>query len=368
MKRLGVFVVLGACLGGLCGATWGLSPCDYRSPVTAMTEARLSLTYRYFNDAATPVIDVNSGRVAMNYDQLLDSPSYGFTIAGAAELTLNAFRPTGWLGQAAATFRWYPIKEALLFGFGGLEASMATGQPLPRVDVRVGLGVGRFTDVTPLAKAMVIEEKLLALEAIFDRLSDEAVLGIAALIGREAEYASLKGVVAEIENLIETVARVELGARALLSIEEIILMTGIERKCGWAIQGGIGYELIDPFGGAQNVVVTASADWAFATGPDDQLLFHAGFSGPFDLIDEHILTVTFGYEYELSEDVSLDADYALQRVKPSGLAANTSHAASLALDFDIGGADLGLRVALTREAGDPGWSIDVSVSAAMDLL
>ncbi|MGB2984108.1 MAG: hypothetical protein WBC63_09690, partial [Candidatus Bipolaricaulia bacterium] len=368
MKRLGVLAVLGLTIVGLGAATWGLSLCDYRSPITALTNARMSFAYRYFNDAGTPEIDVNSGRIGLDYDQLFDSPNYGFTLGGSVELTLDAFVPTGWLGQGGATFRFYPFKEALFFGYGGLEASLATGQPRPGVDVRIGLGLGRFSDVTPLAKAVLIEDELLATDAIFEVLAGDVLLGIAGVIGREAEYDTVKEMVADIESLIEAVARVELDARALLTIEEFILMSEPNRKCGWAIQGGIGYELIDPFGGDQNIVIVASADAAFATSPGDQFLLHASFSGPFDFMEENTLTATLSYEYELGEESKLYADYAFQRVKPLGLPANVSHAASMSVGFDINGIDIGLQVSLTREPGDPGWSIDVSISAAIDLI
>lgn len=122
------------------------------------------------------------------------------------------------------------------------------------------------------------------------------------------------------------------------------------------------------FGDPQNVVVAGSADAAFAFGPDDQMMFHASFSGPFDIMDENTLTSTLSYEYALTEDSTVIANYVLQRVKPSGLVANTSHAAGLALGFDVGGTDILLQISLTRGAGDPGWSFDVSISAAMDLL
>lgn len=368
MKRIAVWMFSVALVVGIGWAVAAIPLCNYRSPVTALTDARLSFAYRYFNDAATPVIDVNSGRIGADYDQLFDTPNFGFTLVGSAELTLDAFAPSGWLGQGSATFRFYPFEEALLFAYGGLEASMATGQPRPGVDVRIGLGLGRFTDVTPLAKAMIMEEELLEQGAIFDSLSDDVLLAIAAVIGREVEYATMKEMVADIEGLIEAIARVELDARALLTLEEIILLTDEQRRCGWAVQAGIGYELIDPFGGAQNFVLAASIDAAFATGPDDQFLFHSSFSGPFDFLNENTLSTTITYEYELSDTSELVIDYAFQRVQPLGLPANTSHAAALSVGFDVGGADVGLQVALTREPGDPGWSIDVSVSAAMDLL
>jgi hypothetical protein len=367
MKKVGILGAL-VLVGVLVVQAWGLSICEYRSPKTALTDARLSFGYRYYDDANTTGVDVNSGRLAVDYDQLFDSPNYGLSLAGAAELTFDAFVPTGWLGQGAATFRYYPIQEALLFAFGGLESSMATGQPQPGVDVRVGVGIGRFSDVTPLAKAITIESDLLGLGAFVDPLPDDVLLAIAGAIGRRIEYETLKELVADIEALIEGVTAVDLDARALLTIEEIILAIGDERRCGWAIQAGIGYELIDPFGGAQNVTVGGSADAAFAFGPDDQLVFHASYSGPFDIVSENTLSASASYEYALTEESTLIADYALQRVKPNGLAATASHSAGIAIGFDIAGIDILIQTSFTWDTGDPGWSTDISLSAAMDLL
>ncbi len=367
MKRMGILGVVILLLAfGVQG--WGLSICEYRSPKTALIDARLSFGYRYYDDANTVGVDVNSGRLAFDYDQVFDSPNYGFSLGGAAELTLNGFLPTGWLGQGAATFRYYPMEKALLFAFGGLEASLATGQPQPGVDVRVGIGIGRFSDVTPLAKAITIEEELLDLGAFVDPLADDVLLAIAGAIGRRIEYESLKELVAGIESLIEGVAGVGLDARALLTIEEVILLVGDDRRCGWAIQAGIGYELIDPYGGAQNVVVGGSADAAFAFGPNDQLLFYASYSGPFDIMNENTLNASLSYEYALTEESTLIADYVLQRVKPAGLVAAASHSAGVAIGFDIAGIDILIQASFTKDTGDPGWSTDISLTAAMDLL
>jgi len=367
MKKMGILGALLLVLA-LTVQVWGLSICEYRSPKTALTDARLSFGYRYYDDANTAGVDANSGRLAVDYDQLFDSPNYGLSIGGGAELTFDSFAPTGWLGQGAATFRYYPIQEALLFAFGGLEGSMATGQPRPGVDVRVGVGIGRFSDVTPLAKALTIEDDLLGLGAFVDPLPDDVLLGIAGAIGRRIEYETLKELVADIESLIEAVTAVDLDARALLTIEEILLAAGDERRCGWAIQAGIGYELIDPFGGAQNITIGGSADAAFAFGPSDQLVFHASYFGPFDIMNENTLSASASYEVGLTEESTLIVDYVLQRVKPDGLSATTSHSAGVSVGFDIAGIDLLIQASFTRDTGEPGWSTDISLSAAMDLL
>jgi hypothetical protein len=368
MKKTGVLLVLCAAVIGFALTGWAISLCDFHSPVTYLSDMRLSFGYRYFNDAATADVDVNLGRITLDYDQLFDSPDFGFTMFGSAELAVDSFVLIGWLGHGAGTFRYYLMEDVPLFTFGGLEASLATGQPQPGVDVVVGLGYGRFTDVTPLAKAMTIEEELRDLKALVDPLSDETLMAVANVIGRKIEYDALQDLVADVEALIEAESQAELDSRALLTIEEVILAVGDSRKCGWAIQGGIGYELVDPFGGARTIVVSISGDAAYANGPKDQLLLHASFTGPFDIFTENTLTATTTYEYALGEDSTFYADYTLQRVQPLGLVASASHAAGMSIGFDVGGADVTLQVSLTREAGDPGWSVDISLAAAMDLL
>jgi len=368
MKRMRVLWSVALLCGVVAVGGWAVSLCDFYSPVTYLSDMRLSFGYRYFNDASTAGVDVNSGRIALDYDQLFDSPDFGFTLLGAAEVVLDQFTPVGWLGHGSGTFRYYLAEEVPLFAFGGLEASLATGQPQPGVDVLIGAGYGRFTDVTPLAKALTIEKELMDLKAFIDPLSDETLMNIASVIGRMLEYDTLKELVADIESLIEAETAADLDARALLTIEEVVLAVGDDRKCGWAIQGGIGYELVDPFGGARNVVVSFAGDAAYASGPKDQLLVRASFIGPFDILNENTLTVTGTYEYQLTESSTFYADYTMQRVQPSGLPASVSHSAGLSLGFNYRGADIGIQVSLTREAGDPGWSIDVSLSASMNLL
>jgi len=356
---------LGLLLGvGFVAAAFGL--CDYRSPETAMTDARLTFAYRYFDDAATPSVDVNAGRIGITYDTLFDSADIGFSIVGTAEVGLVDFVPTGWLGQGAGTFRYYLTDDMPLFGFGGVDGSASPGTL--GLEVRAGVGYGRFSDVTPLAKAFDIQKELLDLDAIPAKLPNDVLMSIAEIIGRRIEYETMQALVADIETAIEGASGVQLGARALLTIEEVVLRTGDQRRCGWAVQGGIGYELIDPTGGDRDLVLTFSADAAFTSRPEDQLLLRASFSGPFDIVDQNKLTLNGTYVFAYSDDGTITAAYALQRVKPAGVDAVTSQSASLGISFDIGGADVVLQVSLSRAAAAPGWSIDVSISAAMDLL
>ncbi len=368
MKMKWVTFILGTVLIGVVVMGTPVSLCDYRSPQTSLSDLKLTLSYHYFDDPATAGVEINSGRIALNYSRLYDSPDFGFTLTGAGSLDLSDFAIAAGLGQGTGTFRYYLSDEAPIFGFGGADASYSLGQAEPAVDVSIGLGYGRFTDVTPLAKAVKIQDDLLAAGAISDPLSDETLMAIATEIGKKAEYATTKDLVAAIEQVIENAAGVTLDARALLTIEDDILATGDEVSCGWAVQAGLGYELVDPYDDTHDILVTASADAAFAPQPGAQLAFHAGFHGPFDIMAENTLTVNVSYDYALKEDVDLVFNYQFQRIQPRGGVAAESQSATCSVMFNLGGADISIQVGLSKAAGAIDWSKDVTISAGMDLL
>jgi len=369
MRTTLALVVLGGLLASAVGFGGPLLLCDYRSPQTDLTDMHLGFNYRYFDDPATVETDVSSGRLALSFSRLVDAPGMGYTLAGSAEIALADLRPSSGLGQASGTLRFYMSEEMPCFAFGGFETSAATATEQPQIglEVRTGFGYGRFSDVTPLAKAFTIEEELLDLEAIPDTLADDVLLAVAAEIGREAEYETIDDLVAAVEGLIEGAAGVELDAWSILAIEETILAVGDERYCGWAVQAGIGYELVDPYGGEQDFVIAASADAAFAPEPGSQLLLHASFSGPFEIVEENTLIVTASYDVAVNETASLIAGYTLQRVKPAQQEATDSQSATIEVAFDVGGADVAIQLVVSKTAEATDWSKEVVVSAAMDL-
>ena len=402
MRRLawvGLFVFL---VSSIAVIAKPLSLCDFQSVDTHFKDMRLSFNYRYFNDASTEGIDVSSGRIAVAYSELMDSLNEGFSLSGNVEISLSDFTPVSGLGQGAGTLRHYLSEEEPLFGFGGLEASFTTSLPQPHMELRAGIGYGRFSDVTPLAKARRIEQKLLKLGAIPDALPDPVIMALAEQISRRAEFTSLQELMnkiqtliqqasetpveplsvvmvgvelntlnellSNIEGLIEDASGTTLNAQALLVIQDEMLRTGDERNCGWAVQGGIGYELTDPYGGTRDLLLTASADAAVAPDPDSQILLHASFSGPLTSIQDNTLSLTASYVYTLTDQLAFNADYALKSIPGEDGLENVSHSASFELALGFGGASVALQLALTRDPGVPGWSSDLTLSMAMDLL
>jgi hypothetical protein len=342
----------------------GVSVCSYTSPESSLESLGMSLSYRYFDDWATAGVEDSGGQLGLDYNRLYDSPDFGYTLTGNLELQLADFLPTSGQADATGTIRYYLLTDAPTFGFGSVEASMSTGQSQPAIHIGAGLGYGRFSDVTPLAKAFNIEKELLELEAILGPLDDAVLMTIASTIGSK-EYASTNDQVADVVDQIQTASGTTLSPRQVLKIEDMILATGDARRCGWAVQAGVGYQLVDPYNQPQGFLITASADAAAVPNPDGQLLFHAGLSGPFDILDHNTLNVRASYKYALSEGSTLRASYTLQRVQLPGQTASTSQTVAALLGFTLGRADVGLQMSLSKAADASAWSLDLSLSAAI---
>ncbi len=364
MKRTMWFLGIVGLVLGLGVSATALSICSYVSPETSLQSFGLSMSYRYFDDWATPGVDSSGGRAALDYSRLFDSPDFGYTLTGNAEVVLTDLLPTSGAGDAAGTARYYFTQDAPAFGFGGLEASVATGQPQPGIHVSAGLGYGRFSDVTPLAKAFKIEKELLKASGIANPLGDSALMAIANVIG--GTFATAKDQVAEVVNQIQSAAGVTLDARQVLRVEDLVLATGDARYCGWAVEAGAGYQLVDPYDQPQGFLLTASADAAFVPNADGQILFHAGLSGPVNILDQNTLTVRASHDCMLSETSSFKASYNLLRVQPLGQPATTSQTAALLLSFVVGRADMGLQASLSKAANASAWTLDISVSASLN--
>ncbi len=365
MRRIAILIVL---LAGVGLSAAALSLCDYQSPETSITDASMSFSYRYFDDPDTPGVDTSTGRVAATYSQLVDTPSYGFSADVSGEIGLTEFMPSNWLGQGAVSFRYYVLQDMPLFGFGGVQANMATGQPQAGVVLRSGFGYGRFYDVTPLAKASTIAKTLRANGTITAALPDDVIMSIATTIGKRVEYASMTELVAAVEKLVEDASGVTLNARSLLMIEDVINQTNDDRFCGWAVQAGIGYELVDPYGGEQNFVFVLAGDMAYAPNEMSQMQGHVSLTGPFDIMEENTLAASLTYNTEVSDTTSMQAAYTLQRVKPLGLDAVTTHRIGIDLAANVAGADVVLGISTHRTTGDSGWTFDITISAALTLL
>jgi hypothetical protein len=368
MNRRFAMAMAALLIADVVGAAGALKLCDYRSPQTDLTSLWLSANYRYFDSPTTPGVDVNAGRAVVSFNKLYDSPNLGYTLAGVGDLGLVNLGLSDVATQASGTLRYYIAEQEPYFGFAGFEGGYAAGQPLPGLRMSVGAGYGRFSNVTPLAKAFRIQSILLERKAISTALPDDTILAVGKEIGRRIEYADVKDLVATVVRLLEGASGTKLDARTILMVEDEILATGRERYCGWAVQAGLGYEVVDPYDGPRDLVVTAAADAAYAPEPGSQLLLRAAAAGPFDILNQHTLTVTASYERVLDEISSFQGSIALQRVKPVDADAVDSISSTFQISFLVGGANIGISLSFGKVANATEWSKDLSISLALKLL
>ena len=342
--------------------------CDYRTPETDLSSLFLTFFYNYFNAPETPVADVSSGRFAFTFSRVHDSPDLGVSIGSTNEFTLSRFQLTRAIGDAFATARYYVASDAPLFVFGETQATYASAQAVPGLELRLGGGYGRLTDVTPLAKAIRIGLALLEDQAIDEPLPEEVLLQVAELIGQEREYRSVGDAVAAIAPVIQTSSGVPLSARSLLAIAEEIVRTGDERQCGWAVQAGLGYEVTRRFGETRNLLLTLSSNLARPLNLGAQLVTRFDVSGPLRLASANASSISMAYTRQLTPATLLVAEYAAQRFKKFDQPATSSETIKIQLVFELGKLDLSANLSLSRGTPLRAWSESLVVSARVDLI
>ncbi len=359
---LGGVFVLGFALSG--GA---LSLCDYVSPTTSISRMPLSFNYTYVYDGVADEVVVNAGRIRLDYNTLFDSPDFGYTVNARGQLSLTGLEVTAGLVRSTGTLRYYFGEDMPLFAFGSLSMS-AVSIPLdPELDVTAGMGYGRFTDVTPLAKAMRIDRLLVARGATPQPLPDGTLMDMASMIGRLDEYPGVEELVAELVTMLEEEAEANVDPRSVLYVEDIVVETGDNRYCGWAVQAGLSYTLLDPDDGPQDLKLAASASMALPPTPGSQLLFEASLTGPMNIVEHHTLDLSASYEF-VGDPLSAGVDFLLTRRQRPELDPQVSASATFAVSFPVRRATVGIDLQLTKPAAADQLSAEFSVSATLRLL
>ncbi len=345
-----------------------LSLCDYRIPETNIVDMKLSFHYRYYRDPARPGADINSGRLSVGYSQLYDASLLGFEVVGVGDFVLSDLALAGMDSQVRGRVQRYLSADQPYFAFGAVEGVLATEFPQPGLSLQTGLGYGRFADVTSLAKALRAERRLLDMGLFAASLPDELVLGLAEEIGRVGEYETMAELLTVLEAMIHEAVGVSLTPKALLALEEIIVETGWQRYCGWNVSLGVGYEILDPRGGEQDVVITLAGDVALAPEPGSQLRLSATYATPpYQAGRRSSIRLTAAYDYRLNDITTFGVDYMLRQEVYEGRATG-SQSATFQLGFHVGGVDVALQLAFAKRADAEDWTQDMVLSAVIQLL
>lgn len=297
-----------------------LSLCDYTQPITSVTTSSLQVNFRYLDDEYRDDRgNVLSLTLAGNFLRYYDSADFGYGVNANGALS-NTNGVWSLAGAGAVNFRFYaPGMD--LFAFGRVNSQWAG--LTPTVAVVLGAGYGRLRDVTPLAKAVRINDKLLAEKFLTEPIPDEVLMSIAKEIGRREEYATLDELVVKVVQLIEgaRVAPGKLGADAVLYIRQIITAVGDTRLCGFSASAGVGYKLLDP-AGARDFVLFGAAEYALPWSVDSQLHLRVDATSVPNFTSYSIQAVAT-LVYKLTAGTTLNTNLAVARTLSDGTLLDT---------------------------------------------
>lgn len=346
--------------------------CDYRSPRTDFTSLGMSFSYQYHNDPyGLAERDVSAGRFQANYKRLFDSPEFGFKLAAKGDMTISLLGLSSFLVTADGSFRYYLVSEMPLFAFAGLNGKTASSYQTIGVSATLGVGYGRFTDVTPLAKAVMIDAYLVEHERITGHLPTADLKSIAYEIESNTTYATPTDLLVALGQLIEGTGLVKDGTLNALDISEIGHIaqdSRYVRYCGGDAELGLSYEAINPEGNANALLATVSFDYASTTTPQAQFLVQGSVSGSYDFLRTYRLDVTVGYEHRITDLLTFSSSYSFAR---DSFNAEPTDRHNLSLDVVLSpfpGASVSLELRLEHLPYYLEWKADVALLMSIDFL
>ena len=295
-------------VGGTCAGN-PISPCDYAPAESSFVRLSAEGSLQWYDDAyADDRGSSLSGSTLADFQHLYASGSFGYRLEANTELSLW---PEELLieGSFSGDFKRYLRDDLFTVGaveiFGDIDSGL-------EANVTGGLGVGRFRDVTPLAKAIKIQNAFLDAGILLAPLEEAVLLQVAQTLGEVGTTQDEK--IAQVEqSLLETglVKDDEIGARGLLRLEEIVTSIEDARLCGLDLQVRVGVSASAwPFEGLVDTLVLGW-NWAAVPTPVWQWVAGATLKARPTRWDQYIAEFKFSTSRRLRETWRVRADYQL---------------------------------------------------------
>ncbi len=301
---LAIFLFELACpLAGL-----ALPPCAYTPAESLFSQLTLQGNLRSERDVSSP--SSLGGELTANFTRLFASTPSAYSLGGTADLSIGTTGPALKLNGSGDFMRFI---EDDRFAVAALKVNY-TGTSGLEIDLTGGLGVGRFRDVTPLAKAIRIQDDLLDRGILLAPFTDETLETLAQEIGRVG--ATVSDQLAVLEQAIVATGLVKgnaLGARGLLAMENILASSGDARLCGWDFQARVGGAVIGLPSPTPSEVVALQARCARAPDPVSQWTASVQWMSGFSPLRRYLVTATLSYGRRVAEGFRLVATYDFTR-------------------------------------------------------
>ena len=193
-----------------------------------------------------------------NYDKTISTPDRDLTIKADADGQVSRAGTAGadsmdsYTAGASVTADNYfqpGSNGAFWYGSGSVRANDSFDDLA--TSASIGVGYGRVTNVTPMAKTIRVIDELLARQALTAKPSTAVYQQIAQIISRESEYVSKHGAkdyelywISDIEAVLKQsgVVNGALNTAGILKSRDVLLDEKISlRRHGWKVRAGLGY-------------------------------------------------------------------------------------------------------------------------------
>ncbi len=340
--------------------------CLYRGPTAEFLQGKVSFFYQHADDPGTPGIELSEGALAFDLRRQLDSDLRGFTLGAKGEARLYNVAFVRGRVEGTGSLRQYLRAPEPLYTYGGLDAALDTAYSQPWLEAQAGLGYGRFYNVTPLLRVLVLETKLLERGVLTDALTDELRLKLAEIAGRQEQVQPLPERVASVVAVLNDHLRGRypqgLDAATVLLVEQVLAESHPERYCGWTVQGGFAYRLLDPQGRPRDLLFSLALDAAIAPERYSQLLLRTRITGPYGFTEQYTLSLDVSFNVQIQGNVTFSSQYSLFLEKPRGQAPAGTQKAQFQLEIVGGWIGLSLKMEFSKVAEAPTWRQAIVIS------
>jgi hypothetical protein len=348
------------------------SLCSYQAPNSDIYDLQIGFSYNYYNDPyGLSDRDIDAGQFLIDYSRRYDSPDFGFDINVENNMQISTVALSSFIINAEGNLKRYFSPDEPYFGVAGIMGRSASSYRTIGISARLGIGYGRFTDVTPMAKAVEIEEYLFKQEAITSHLEDPDLESIAHEIDNLDHYESINALLAALQDILEgsrLLSPSGLDALHIYDMAQIVQDDTHPRYCGGSVSVGLGYELLDPMQEANDILATGSLEYAFTTTPKAQFLIGGNFSGAYDFLNTYQMDVRASYDYMITDRLDLSFVYSFARETWGGEPTDKHHLSLDATFTPVESASIVLSVDLVHEPHFLEWKQEIKFEITMALL
>ncbi len=297
---------------------------DYYTPVSTAGSFLIGANYNFSTEGGRVI--TNRGDIGLSYSKFYESQPY----ARYLDLTWSASKTErGNYFNVDLTWRGkrYLPRGGLFFGSSTFHSLYLKGYERPSLDVTLGIGIGRFINVTPLAKAVRIEDFLLSSGQLYDDLPAETMIELGHIIERQREYQALYGEsykrmwYDDMEKAIQQSGMLKskrISAASILRMDDVLFRERFsDRFYGGDITLGIKAELVTSRSSlarsalAADITARYSYPLSWRSQINERLTVNTPLSGGF--FKSYSLSLSSNFSYELTNRVDFTIRHLLSR-------------------------------------------------------